>query len=279
MMEIKSNQNNIVIKSIIGGFDEIIDTYFGLKDIGKPPHYDRKKNYIRLSKNPKDELIFSELITILYNQILNNRELSIDSYGKLPSRENWRFEKKLEIDSLNTSPEVTLERVLVNAFDESLVNQVPTSSGLVGPRQDKVRNIDLILRLNEDEFEFIELKVASNNPLYAAMEILRYGLLYIYTREHMLELNYNNEKILLAANTIHLTVLAPYSYYPYDIQWIEKKMNEGLKQFIKAEISIDLKMHFSFQSFPKNFQWPIVNIEINNAELIHAMNNRFPIYQ
>ncbi len=270
----------MVINSIIDGFDEIIDAYFDLEDIGKQPHHDRKKSYIRLSANPKIELIFSELIINLYNQILHNRYLSIGSYGKLPSRENWRFEKQIAIDLVNKSPEVTLERALVNALDQSLVNQVPTSSGLVGPRQDKVRNIDLVSCIHEDEFEFIELKIDSNKPLYAAMEILSYGLLYIFTREHMQEFNYDsNEKILLSANTIHLTVLAPYSYYPYDIQWIENKINEGLKQFIEAEVGIDLKMDFSFQSFPKNFQWPVLKKDSNAAKLIQAMNNRFRIYQ
>lgn len=268
------------IVSVISGCNQIIDNYFELTDIGNPPHYNRKKSYIRLSDNPRNDLGFSELITNLYKQIQNNRDSSISSYGKLPSRENWRLEKQSEIDSVNTSPEVTLERRLVNAFDNSLVNQVPTSSGLVGSRQDKVRNIDLIMRNNSHEYEFIELKIESNTPLYAAMEILLYGLLYIFTRERMSEFHYdNNDKVLLAANSIHLVVLAPFSYYPYDIQWIENKINDGLKQFIESEVRINLKMDFTFQAFPKEFQWPLVNKEINDEELIQAMNDRFPIYQ
>ncbi len=267
------------LESIISGCNQIIDNYFELTDIGKPPHYDRKKSYIRLSDNPRNELDFSELISSLYKQIQSNREMSISSYGKLPSRENWRFEKQIEIASVNTSPEVILERRLVNAFDGSLVNQIPTSSGLVGPRQDKVRNIDLVLRNNSHEYEFIELKVESNTPLYAAMEILLYGLLYIFTREFMREFEYdNNDKILLTANSIHLVVLAPNRYYPYHIQWIEKKINDGLHQFIETESGIDLKMDFSFQSFPKDFQWPLFDKELNDNELIQAMNDRFPIY-
>ena len=96
----------------------------------------------------------------------------------------------------------------------------------------------------------------------------------------MQEFDYDgNDKVLLAANTIHLIVLAPFPYYPYDIQWVEKNINDGLQQFIKSEIEIDLKMDFAFQAFPKTFQWPLANKEINDDELIQAMNDRFPIYQ
>ncbi len=82
----------------------------------------------------------------------------------------------------------------------------------------------------------------------------------------------------MAANTIHLIVLAPFPYYPYNIQWIENNINDGLRQFIKSEVKIDLKMDFSFQSFPKDFQWSLVDKELNDNELIQAMNDRFPIY-
>ena len=64
----------------------------------------------------------------------------------------------------NTSPEVMLERSIVRAASDNWANQVPTSSGLIGPHADKVRNIDLVQRLDENHFSFIELKVASNNP-------------------------------------------------------------------------------------------------------------------
>jgi len=268
------------IKSIISGCNQIIDNYFELTDIGKSPHYDHKKSYIRLSGTPKNDLDFSELISNLYKQIQNNRELSISAYGKLPSRENWRFQKQIEIDSKNSSPEVTLERKLVNVFNGSLVNQIPTSSGLVGSRQDKVRNIDLVMRNNSYEYEFIELKVDSNTPLYAAMEILLYGLLYIFTREHMQEFEYDsNDKTLLSANSIQLIPLAPFHYYPYHIQWIERKINDGLQQFIKSEVGIDLNMDFTFQSFPKDFRWPLVDKNLSDDELVQVMNDRFPIYQ
>jgi hypothetical protein len=82
-------------------------------------------------------------------------------------------------------------------------------------------------------WEFIELKVNSDTPLYAAMEILQYGLLFLFSRHHQQELQYDTSKELLQATQIHLKVLAPSRYYtsnragaPYQLQWLEESLNE-----------------------------------------------------
>lgn len=59
-------------------------------------------------------------------------------------------------------------------------NDVPTASGLVnsGGRQ---MNVDLAHSVT-DGFELIELKLESNTPYDAALQILRYGAVYMLYR-------------------------------------------------------------------------------------------------
>jgi hypothetical protein len=73
----------------------------------------------------------------------------------------------------------------------------------------------LIHRCEEGVYELIELKVESNTPLYAAMEILQNAVLYIFYRERKKELEGEvaEPKDILRATVIHLRVLAPCNYY------------------------------------------------------------------
>ncbi|HEV2079948.1 MAG TPA: hypothetical protein VGR19_08665, partial [Allosphingosinicella sp.] len=95
------------------------------------------------------------------------------------SQQNWRWwEPQTFIGAGNRSPEVVLERAIVNtcvaAGRRDWSNQVPVASGVVRSSGEGRRAIDLVQQLGEGHFAFIELKVASDTPLFAAFEIIGY---------------------------------------------------------------------------------------------------------
>jgi hypothetical protein len=87
--------------------------------------------------------------------------------GRSPSEENWRFKEKPDISPDSKLLEKTLEKTIARRCGDDWVNQVPTASGLVGSGE-RQRNLDLVHRLSETQYDLIELKVGSDTPLYAA---------------------------------------------------------------------------------------------------------------
>lgn len=79
------------------------------------------------------------------------------------------------------------------------------------------------------------------------MEILKYGVLYIFCRleEKVLPYIHIHEKEnLLQAEKIHLRVLAPAKYYEkYNLSWLEKNINDGLADFLAQR---KFEMDFEF---------------------------------
>jgi hypothetical protein len=236
-------------RSILKDVDDIIDKRLGLKVIGNPPQYGHKESCQGLLE-PLAGLDMESLIDEIYEKIGNNWDNSTYHKG---SKENWRFEKKRGISGKNKSPEVGLERAIVNIPQElwpdaaDWVNQVPTASGLVDPNADGSRRIDLAHKCGDKEYEFIELKVGSDTPLYAAMEILKYGILYVFAREHAVTSKHiKKDSELLKAMNIQLRVLAPENYYaPYNLSWLEKSIDRGLACFLRK---FNFKMDFKFET-------------------------------
>jgi len=272
---------------ILEGTGPVIDRFFGVEQFGSTtPHYKHKQSCLHISEQPLPALDSLALLEELYQIIEDNWQRSRPFYSKPPSKENWRVMRRPEIAPQNTSPEVTLERSIIKATEEHWVNQVPTSSGLTGPRYDKARNIDLAHNLGHGEWEFIELKVNSDTPLYAAMEILQYGLLYLFSRHHQDELCYRNaSKIMLEASQIHLKVLAPSPYYipyqppqQYQLQWLEESLNEGLQRLVDGSLHAPLQMDFQFDAFSPDFIWPLANGETDLDAIRAALRDRRPVY-
>jgi hypothetical protein len=233
--------------SILNGVNDLIDNALDLESIGKAPHHKHKESCLKLAEEQFDALT---LIKEIHTKIGSNWHNSRYHKG---SEENWRFKKNTYISDDNPSPEVRLERAIVNIPHElwpeaaDWVNQVPTASGLIAPSADGSRRIDLVHKCGDKEYEFIELKVGSDTPLYAAMEILKYGILYIFTREHEeMSKYFKKESDLLNASSIHLMVLAPADYYaPYNLSWLEKNIDSGLASFLSK---FNFKMDFKFET-------------------------------
>lgn len=237
-------------KSILKGVNDLIDFALGVEKIGSAPHHEHDTSCIELSKSPMTEFDASVLIANIYGLIGINWDASKYHEG---SDENWRSEKQKGISASNNSPEVSLERAIVNIPAEvwpeaaNWFNQVPVASGLVDPHEGG-RRIDLVHDCGDEIYEFIELKIDSDTPLYAAMEILKYGVLYVFCRQDdRVKCVDRNEK-LMQARKIHLKVLAPAKYYEkYDLSWLEKDIKNGLGKFL-VQRNFAFEMDFMFET-------------------------------
>lgn len=250
-----SGGNSVRDPGILTGVDEIIEFRLDIPGIGsRPPRYRNRKVARELSAR-RSALGAAELVDEIFDQIHSNwRSFAGD---RQPSLENWRFEKQLHIAPGNESREKTLEKAIARAAGEAWVNQVPTASGLVSASVDRSRNLDLVYRSAPARFEFIELKVESDNPLYAAMEILKSGVLYIFARSSFSSTAQGSSPIL-NAKTVHLRVLAPSNYYRgYRFDWLETALTIGLQNAItKRVLNPPCTMDFMFNAFPSSFDWP-----------------------
>ncbi len=224
--------------SILTNVDKLIDEALRLKR-GK---YQDKKTCQLLSKGRMADFDGNALIQEILAQVKSNWR-----QGKSRSNENWRWKKNLKIKT--KSEEVVLERWIARTTDNDWVNQVPVASGLTQSAGGR-RAIDLVHRCGDGWYEFIELKVGEGGgtPLFAAMEILQYGVLYIFSRENARTLGYK-EAGILGATGIHLKVLAPASYYEgYDLLWLEESINSGLARFLaRGEHGFEFEMDFKFE--------------------------------
>lgn len=228
--------------SILTGVNSIIDEELALKDERLKYRHPRCR---LLSTRELPNLNGEVLIERILNQIKSN-------WSKGASRskgQNWRWKKNPGIDKKNISQETILERWIVRTTGDEWVNQVPVASGLARGTGGR-RAIDLVHQLENGWYELIELKVAKGGgtPLFAAMEILQYGVLYIFSRENALTLGYKKAEMkLLEAKGIHLKVIAPSAYYNgCDLSWLQNSLNKGLANFLVRH-GHEFKMDFKFE--------------------------------
>lgn len=170
-------------------------------------------------------------IEAIYSKIEDNYQLGGATANKDRSLQNWRWPRlQTEIAARNTSREVCIERAIVNACDRlgraDWANRVPVASGLIAGARESRRAIDLVRRRGERHFELIELKFASDTPLYAAAEIIGYACLWLIARGDRPA----RESALLDANRLDLRVLAPIDYYArYTLTRLEDALDAGVR--------------------------------------------------
>jgi hypothetical protein len=232
-------------QSIFEGVDEHIDTALNVKHIGtKAPHYARKRSALMVGR--PDTINGAALLHKMGDQI----EKNWSAPQRTPSAENWRWKKKDGLRVKNTSKEKILEKRIATNTNMNWVNQMPTASGLLNGTGGKLHNIDLAHQISLSEFELIELKWGSDTPLFAAFEILKYGLLYLFSRKHAFELGYALEdKPILKANAVALIVLAPFGYYgQYSslTKWLGNELNTALNDYDPCS-ELGVRMSFRFE--------------------------------
>ena len=243
-------------KSILTGVNEIINKQLFIGNQFKEFRYKQKRSCNQLSKNPPNEFDGVALIEAIYATIENNLNKRPD---RKVSSKNWKVRssddnKSIKTSKHNTSDEVTLERAIVEKWPTKWTYQMPVASGIFGSNSDKRRAIDLVHSNKNGDFEFVELKMTSDTPLYAAMEILGYGLVYLASRRDSAKnLKYNDKTLpVLKAEKISLCLLAPEEYYEKcNLKWLQIAINEGLKNITKDDFDIS----FRFEKFEPKFKW------------------------
>lgn len=258
--------------SILDGVGPLIDAWCGLSDTTRygttdRPRYVSKQAAIDLSQHggPLGASTATTDTTELFGEILEKIASNHTAGGGgNPSDVLWDLRKELSLNPDNPSPEKILEKLVVQLLGDEWSNQVATASGLI-PNAGKLRHVDLVHDCGDGVYEFIELKYGapeqgygSDNPLYAAWEIVLYGLLFVYARSRQLG---GVSNPLMQAKTVHLVVLAPDGFYQhgerggpdqtFNLRWLEQAINQALAS---DDLEIGFTMDFAFQKLTKEFE-------------------------
>ena len=265
--------------SLFDGCPEIVDRHLGITDdwIGQKPRYQSDTSLLRMTEEnlPKGD----ELVSDLFGQMMRNWGAAGCSATK--SKENWRFTKHVAFASNNRSPEVLLERTIARVTGDQWANQIPVDSGLLG---NSSKTLDLAYSQG-DVVDLVELKVASNTPLSAAIQVLNYGLANVFlqiNRDRVLPSG--SENLLLNAKQLRLHVLAPVkSYQKFNkvsgwLQQFEACLQRGVIEFTNRFCNPEYPRisRFCFQSFPEDFQWDLSrhSDEFHQQEVKAAIDGR-----
>ncbi len=142
----------------------------------------------------------------------------------LRSRELLRFKLNTRFSEQNFAPETLFEKHLAKEAEEAKdiawANQIPIWSGLceVGSKA----NIDIGFMPRPGHFRLFELKIGTDHPLYALIEVVTYALGYLSVRKvagaqatDAVETRRirSQDAGLLDAKNLHWTVIAPESFY------------------------------------------------------------------
>lgn len=207
-----------------------------------------------------------------YSRIASNWQLCRQAGIGSLSAANWRWRvPQLAIAAHNTSPEVRLERALIVASERlgrsDWSNQVPVASGVAGAQAERRRAIDLVHQRGPGHFELVELKVASDTPLYAAFEIIGYTCIWLLSR---LDLSAPDNP-LLTAQAIDAVVLAPTAFYaPYRLDALRLQLHDDLQR-LGHEHGVALS--FRFEAFPDH----LANPPWTDEQLAHLLDSRSAI--
>ena len=168
------------------------------------------------------------------------------------SRSNWMWRETVP-PAAEASLEVGVERLVAElSGPDKWTCQMPTLSGYLGAAANKRRSIDLVQRVSADRYRFIELKISSDNPVYAVFELLGYAVCYLHARRHGHQ--GSGKYSVLSATGLELVVLAPSEWYrfrrrtdegftQFDLVWLTRPLAEGLRALSRLDVE------FRFESF------------------------------
>ncbi len=246
--------------SLLEGVNSAICQHLGIRHLG------HKSALLEISQR---EAFPAGTVDATYSRIARNWQLCREAGIGSPSAANWRWRApQMAISAHNTSPEVRLERALIVACERlgrsDWSNQVPVASGVAGAKAERRRAIDLVHQRGHGHFEMVELKVASDTPLYAAFEIIGYTCIWLLSRrEPSAPVN-----PLLTANAIDAVVLAPSSYYaPYRLDALRLQLDDDLQR-LGREYGVALS--FRFEAFTDRLASP----PWTDLELAHLLDAR-----
>lgn len=240
------------VGNVLTGTECIIKSHFFGDPFSK--HSIRHKSATIKLNTPPHAFNAVELLKNLISQIQLNVETGC---RKSNSRQNWRGDMpQPNIDhEKNKSKEVLLEKAIAELVKRDKLalpgwwNQMPIASGLIHANSDRRRAIDLVRKSEGPviEFDFIELKIDSDTPLFALMEILLYGLVYLVLRRNPDGLSPESKASkVFKAQKVNLRVLAPKDYYKgYNLKWLHDELNNSLKTIANDNSSQPFEMSIS----------------------------------
>jgi hypothetical protein len=208
-----------------------------------------KTRAIELCSRPSARLILPTTIRKFYESM--NCEGWKQSVG---ANWVWRYKEPGE----TKSEEVLLERAVAILDTDMWACQLSTSSGVEGPYLHRRRAIDLVRHLGPCQYAFVELKVDSDNPLFAAFEILGYALAYLHAKAN--DWSGSGDHDVFDAAHIELTILGPKKWFGYvkrgtemrldkNLDWLIKEIAESLNGFVKAEFPVAPLFTMKFREF------------------------------
>jgi hypothetical protein len=184
-----------------------------------------------------------DLVRRLYERVSNNLG------EREPSKMNWILRRRTSVRETNLSIEVVLERAVVLLAEHKHLagwyNQMPVASGLIDGRSHKRAAVDLA-RIAKDRLDLYELKWKSNTPLYAAFEILRYGLAYLLCRASKAKFKYDHH-CTMKVNALGLNVLAPDEFYEGgNLLWLQEGLDTGIRRVAQEQLGCEFQASFRF---------------------------------
>ena len=214
-----------------------------------------------------------DLADLVYRVVSANWHAGRAAENKDRSSQNWRWALQPQIGAGNRSPEVMLERRIASACMRSgrvdWANQIPVASGLIPGAADGRRAIDLVHRSGERCFQFVELKIASDTPLYAAVELLGYASAWLLARADPPA----RSTVLLEAEHVDLRVLAPAQYYaPFDLLQLEASLNRGVS-LLGERCGVGLS--FGYEVLPRELLHPPLP---DDSTLLEVLSTRPPLH-
>jgi len=108
------------------------------------------------------------------------------------------------------------------------------------------------------------------------MEILKNGLVFLYSRRHRARLGYSAMmNPVVWAEAAHLRVLADEAFYEdfAALGWLVRFLNRGLHATLSPDLDWNLSIDFAFEAFPKGF-----SVEARGDELREALAARRLFY-
>jgi hypothetical protein len=198
------------------------------------------------------------LFELLYNQIRTNWARNREADRWPTPEKNWvlRVAPEFTHDPTRRLEKQLQKQIAICLEDEDWGNDVPTASGLFN-QYARQMNVDLAHRVT-DGFELIELKLESNTPDEAALQILRYGAIYmLYRLEPELTRRFKLHEMMFAKRIV-LEVLAPLQYYSggdWDLGSLRKQeeiFNRQVETFAKHQ-GAGVALSFRFMAFPPDF--------------------------
>jgi len=209
---------------------------------------------------PDRDRLFEQVFERIRMNWVSNRAAE-----RWPSQSNWVLRIAPDFTQHPTKylEEQLQKNIAILLQDEGWGNDVPTASGLVNDRGRQM-NIDLAHQI-PDGFEFIELKLESNTPYEAAIQILRYGAVYLlYRLEPELTRRFKGNQ-MMNAKRIVLEVLAPDRYYAIgdvDLALLEAQLDRQVARFAGEHVR-GLSLSFRFMAFNADFMFkPGMNCDL-----------------